>query len=58
MSVTLIFIAVLAVSLIVGGIMIVKQSAKKFNLTDEQLKRIKARNEVLEKEEKTTNYDK
>ena len=52
MSITVIFIVVLAVSLIVGGIMIVKQSAKKFNLTDEQLKRVKARNKALEQEEK------
>lgn len=52
MSLTIIFIIVLAVSLVVGGIMIVKQSAKKFNLTDEQLKRVKERNKMLEQEEK------
>ncbi|XQW85980.1 DUF2897 family protein [Thalassotalea piscium] len=51
MSLTFIFIIILAVSLIIGGIMLLKQSAKKFNLTDDQLKKINERNKELEKEE-------
>lgn len=52
MNFTLIFIIALALGMIVSGILLLKQSAKKFNLTDEQLKKIKQRNKTLEKEEK------
>ncbi len=50
MSLSLIFIILIALGIIFGGILLLKQSAKKFNLSPEQLKRIKARNEALDKE--------
>ncbi|QBG35076.1 DUF2897 family protein [Litorilituus sediminis] len=50
MSLSLIFIILIALGIIIGGILLLKQSAKKFNLSPEQLKRIKARNEALDKE--------
>jgi len=43
--------ALIALLLIVGGIMLIKQSAKKFKLTEEQLEQIKERNRQLDKEE-------
>ena len=46
-----IIIAVIALGLIVGAVLLLKQSAKKFNLTDEQLKNIKERNKTIEAEE-------
>ena len=49
MSILLIIFALIS---IVGGILVLKKSAKKFNLTPEQLKRVKERNELLEKQEK------
>jgi hypothetical protein len=55
MSFSAIFIIVVTLAIIVGGIMVLKKSAKKFNLTDEQLNSIKRRNK--EQNEKD-NYDK
>jgi hypothetical protein len=52
MSITAIIIIVLAIGIIVGGILALKNSARKFNLTTEQLINIKKRNEVLDKEDK------
>ncbi|WP_083690148.1 DUF2897 family protein [Colwellia sp. UCD-KL20] len=52
MSLTGIIIAVIALGLIVSAVLLLKQSAKKFDLTEEQLKKIEARNALLEKEEK------
>ena len=46
-----IFLIILALGSIIGGILLLKQSAKKFNVTPEQLKKIKERNETLDKEE-------
>lgn len=46
-----IFLIVFALASIVGGILAIRKSAKKFNLTPEQLKQVKERNELLEKEE-------
>lgn len=46
---------ILALGSIVGGILLLKQSAKKLNITPEQLKRIKERNEALDKEEQVEN---
>jgi len=43
MSGFVIFIIVIALGMIVGGIMVLKKSAQKFNLSDEQLKRINQR---------------
>jgi Tfp pilus assembly protein PilV len=44
-------ISVLILGSIVGGILLLKKTAKKFNLTPEQLADIKKRNEVLDKED-------
>lgn len=44
MSFSAIFIIVITLAIIVGGIMVLKKSAKKFNLTDKQLRDIKLRN--------------
>ena len=51
MSYIAMIIITLALGIIFSGIWLLKQSAKKFNLTEQQLKNIKARNEKLEKEE-------
>ncbi|WDE03816.1 DUF2897 family protein [Thalassomonas viridans] len=51
MSLTAVIIILLCLGVIVSGILLLKQSAKKFNLTEQQLKEIKARNRQLEKEE-------
>lgn len=52
MSLIGIIIAVIALGLIVSAVLLLKQSAKKFDLTEEQLKKIEARNIELENEEK------
>ena len=52
MSLTTIIIIVLAIGMIVGGILVLKKSAQKFNLTQVQLTKIKKRNEVLDKQDK------
>lgn len=49
MSVGEIILTVLILGIIIGGVLVLKKSAKKFNLTDEQLKKIKRRNEDLDK---------
>lgn len=51
MSFSEIVITVLALGIVVGGVMLLKRSAKKFDLSPEQLKEIKERNEALDKEE-------
>ena len=51
MSITAIIIILLALGLIQGGVLLLKKSAKKFNLSDEQLKKINERNQALDKEE-------
>ena len=44
-------IAICAFALVIGGVILIKQSAKKFNLSDEQLKKVKQRQqEQLEKD--------
>jgi uncharacterized membrane protein YciS (DUF1049 family) len=43
-----IFIIVIALGIIVGGIMVLKKSARKFNLNKEQLQRIKQRSKEQE----------
>jgi len=43
--------ALIALGLIIGGVLLLKQSAKKFNLSEEQLEDINKRNAELEKEE-------
>jgi len=51
MSATAIIIITLAIGIIIGGVLVLKNSARKFNLTTEQLDKIKKRNEELDKEE-------
>lgn len=51
MSVSEVILTVLIFGLILGGILLLKKSAKKFNLTPEQLAKIKKRNEDLDKTE-------
>ena len=46
-----ILLIILAFGTIVSSILLLKQTAKKFNLTPDQLKKIKERNELIEKEE-------
>ena len=46
-----IFLIIIALSSIIGGILLLIKSAKKFNLTPEQLKKIKERNELIDKQE-------
>ena len=53
MSANATIITVLALGIIIGGILLLKKSAKKFDLTDEQLEKIKKRNETLDKAEQT-----
>lgn len=43
-------VIVLALGLIVSGILLLKQSARKFDLTEEELKKIKQRNKEWDKE--------
>ncbi len=51
MSLITLLISILFLAMILGGILLLKRSAKKFILTDQQLKKIKARNEQLAQEE-------
>ena len=52
MSLSEIILTVLILGMILGGILLLKKSAKKFDLTNEQLAKIKKRNEDLDKSEK------
>lgn len=52
MTLSGIILTVLALGIIVGGVLLLKKSAKKFDLTAEQLSSIKKRNEELDKAEK------
>mgnify|MGYP000108317928 CR=1 FL=1 len=49
MSVSEIILTILILAIIVGGVLLLKKSAKKFNLTNEQLEKIKKRNDDLDK---------
>jgi hypothetical protein len=51
MSITTAIISLLILGIIVGGLLVIKKTAKKFNLTEQQLERIKERNKVLDKKE-------
>jgi hypothetical protein len=51
MSITTAIISLLILGIIVGGLLVIKKTAKKFNLTEQQLDRIKERNKVLDKKE-------
>jgi len=52
MSIISILVIILAIGIIVSGIMLLKQTAKKFNLTAEQLDIIKRRNSEQDKKDK------
>lgn len=49
---SIIVLILLALGIILGGVLLLKKSAKKFDLTDEQLEKIKKRNKELDEEEK------
>jgi uncharacterized membrane-anchored protein YhcB (DUF1043 family) len=51
MSLSVIIVITLALGIIVGGVLVLKKSAKKFDLTTEQLESIKKRNKELDKKE-------
>lgn len=51
MSFSAVIIILLCLGSILGGIFVLKKSAKKFDLTDQQLKNIKERNQQLDKNE-------
>lgn len=51
MSIIQILLIVIALGILIGGLLLIKKSAKKFILSDEQLTKINKRNEKLEKEE-------
>ena len=50
-----IFIIVIALGLIVGGITVLKKSAQKFNLNEEQLQRIKRRSKEQQEKDQVNN---
>lgn len=52
--VTMILIIILIIGFIASGILLLKQSAKKFNLTDEQVEKIKQR-EIEQRKEDDSN---
>ncbi len=51
MSLSTIILIALALGIILGGVLVLKKSARKFDLTNEQLDRIKKRNEEIDKKE-------
>jgi hypothetical protein len=51
MSLFGIVITVIALGSIIGSVYFIKKSAQKFNLTPEQLEKVKKRNNELDKEE-------
>ncbi len=51
MTLTILLIIVIALGTIISGIMLLKQSAKKFILSDEELEKIKQRNKAQDKKD-------
>lgn len=51
MTITTVIIIALVFGAIVGGILVLKKTARKFDLSQEQLNAIKKRNEALDKKE-------
>jgi hypothetical protein len=49
------FIIVIAIGIIVGGIMVLKKSAQKFNLNEEQLQRINQRSKEQQNKDQEEN---
>jgi hypothetical protein len=52
MSLSVIVLIVLALGIIIGGVLVLKKSARKFDLTEEQLDSIHKRNEELDEKER------
>lgn len=55
MSLSVIVLISLALGIIIGGVLVLKKSAKKFDLTSEQLESIKKRNKELDEKEQEDN---
>jgi len=51
MSLSVIILISLALGIILGGVLLLKKSARKFDLTAEQLESIKKRNKELDEKE-------
>jgi len=51
MSLSVIILITLALGIIIGGILLLKKSARKFDLTTKQLENIKKRNKELDEKE-------
>lgn len=51
MDFSIVILIIVVIGFIFSGILLLKQSAKKFKLTDEQLAKIKEREKVLNAEE-------
>jgi cell division protein FtsB len=58
MSLFGIIITVIALGSIIGSVYFIKKSAQKFNLTPEQLEKVKKRNDELDREEEEKEKDK
>ena len=58
MTVLGIVVSLLSIGIIFGGFLMLRKSAKKFNLTPEQLETIKKRNEALDKQEQQEQQEK
>lgn len=56
MSISVGLLIVVIIAFIFSGLIVLKESAKKFNLTDEQLKKIKAREKKLSAEDKEDDH--
>ncbi len=52
MTVTIVIIIILALAMILGGILLIKRTATKFDLSTEELKKIKERSHDLTKKER------
>ncbi len=52
MSLTATVLIILALGIIISGVLLLKKTARKFNITNEQLENIKRRNEELVQAEK------
>ncbi len=52
MSISELILTILILAIIIGGVLLLKKSARKFNLTDEQLEKINKRNRDLDKTDK------
>ncbi|WP_159819411.1 DUF2897 family protein [Colwellia sp. 20A7] len=58
MSLFGIVITVIALGSIIGSVYFIRKTAQKFNLTPEQLEKVKKRNDELDKEEEEEEKDK